>query len=83
MHGHAMRSRQAGFFLCFLGGLLFVFWTGAIAAMERRKEQEEAEGTEKGKGCGALLDAARPFSRPGQARGGKPEETGDITDIDG
>lgn len=48
MHGHAMRSRQAGVFLCFLRGLLFVFWTGAMAEMERRKEQEETEGAEKG-----------------------------------
>lgn len=31
-----MRSRQAGFFLCFPRGLLFVFRTGAIAAMARR-----------------------------------------------
>ena len=55
-----MRSRQAGVFLCFLRGLLFVFWTGAMAEMERRKEQEEAEGAEKGKDCGALLDSAGP-----------------------
>ena len=52
MHGHAMRGRQAGVFLCFLRGLLFVFWTGAIAAMERRKEQEEAEVAEKRMPCG-------------------------------
>ena len=43
---HPMRSRRAGFFLRFLCGLLFVFRTGAIAAMERRKEQEDAEGAE-------------------------------------
>ena len=69
MHGHAMRSRQAGVFLCFLRGLLFVFWTGAMAEMERRKEQEEAEGAEKGKGCGALLDSAGPaLASPGRDR---------------
>ncbi len=48
-----MRSRQAGVFLCFRRGLLFVFWTGAIAEMERSKEQEEAEGAVRGKGWGA------------------------------
>ena len=45
-----MRSRQTGFFLCFLRGLLLVFWAGAIAAMGTGKEQEEAEGAERKKG---------------------------------
>jgi len=53
MYGHAMRSRQVGVFLCFLCDLLFLSGTGAIVATERREEQKEAEGAERGKGWGA------------------------------